>query len=313
MSACAFSPSRRSSPVALLVHEASVPYVRSVVAFMRRQLELHAGKEPFYAECATVAQACVPVHSVVFLVGEGFPRFERERSCRYVFVNFSVVRRMRWWKPASPAAVEWMRAKRQVLMEKRDQFDMVLDFHPIQTQWLARALAPSTVRTFMTGVSDDVSHAIRKPLSSRRWDVCLVGTESPRRARMRARLEARGLSVSPATAPGLDAVIGDCRVVANVHFAACDTLEAPRVVHALTAGVCLVTEPCLGLEELAPPSCYVTAPFRRMPGVIADLVRDSGRLDAISRAGADHIRGPYGARAEATWRSLVQDALELGE
>jgi hypothetical protein len=312
MNAAATPSSRRPRPVALLVHEASVPYVRSVVAFMRRQLAVHAGGEPFYAECATVAQARVPAGAVVYLVGEGFPRFEREPGCGYVFVNFSLLRRMRWWKPVLPAAGAWMRQKRRALLARRDQFDMVLDFHPAQTRWLARALAPSPVRTFMMGVPEEFPHVSRTPASTRRWDVCLVGTESPRRARMRERLQARGLSVSPATAPGLEAVIGDCRVVANVHFAACDTLEAPRVVHALTAGVCLVTEPCVGLDAIAPPSCYVTASYRRMPDVIAGLVADPGRFEAIAQAGADHIRAVYGARADAGWRALVRDSLALG-
>jgi hypothetical protein len=299
-------------PVALLVHEASVPYVRSVVDYVRHQLSLHVGDEPFYAECRDVAKVGVPARSVVFLVGDGFPRYARQPHCRYVFINFSLVRKMRWWKPISPVAAHWLQKKRHALLAKRDQYDMVLDFHPQQTRLLKEELGRSNVpvRTFMTGVADDAP-STRRTLSSRQWDVCFTGSESPRRARMRTLLETRGITVSPGTAPGLHKVLCDCRVIANVHFAACDTLEAPRIVHALSAGACLVTEPCYRLIDVAPEYCYVSVPYRRMPAEIVRLLNDTARIDAISRSAVEHIRTHYSVRAEASWRLLVHEALEL--
>jgi len=307
------APDARARPAALLVHEASVPYVRSVVDFVRQQLSRHLGGEPFYAECADVAAAGAPAGSLVFVIGDGFPRYRRQPGCRYVFINFSLVRRMRWWRPIAPAAARWMRDKRRALLGKRDLYDMVLDFHPAQTRLLARQLARAEVpvRTFMTAVAGDARGHAAPPLADRRWDVCFVGTDSPRRARMRARLERRGIAVSPSTAPGLHAVLGDCRVVANVHFAACDTLEAPRILHAFTAGVCLVTEPCYGLRDLAPESCYVCVPYRRMPAAIAELLGDTARIDRIARSAAEHVRTRYADRASESWGALVQEALAL--
>jgi hypothetical protein len=303
----------RSRPVALLVHKASVPYVCSVVDFVRHQLALHLGRPPLYVECADVATAGVPAGSLVFLVGDGFPRYRRQPGCRYVFINFSLVRKMRWWKPISPAAARWIRAKRLALLTKRDLYDMVLDFHPDQTRLLKQELARAgvPVRTFLTGVAVDTRWVAATPLKSRRWDVCFTGSDSPRRARMRALLETRGITVSPGAAPGLHTVIGDCRVIANVHFAACDTLEAPRIVHAFTAGVCLVTEPCYGLAELAPASCYESAPYRRLPMAISELLGDTERIDEISRTAAEYIRTHHVVRARESWRALVHAALEL--
>lgn len=300
-------------PVALLVHAASVTYAGSVVAFIRDQIAAHAGRAPHYAECEDVAAAGVAPGSVVFVVGDGFPRYARMPGCRYVFVNFSLLHRMRWWRPASPAARRWMRAKRDALHARRDQYDMVLDFHPDQALLLERDLARAgvPVRWFMTGVTDDALRASPPAQAQRRWDVCFVATDSPRRARLRASLEQRGLSLSPQTAAGLHTVIRDCRVVANVHFAACDTLEAPRIVHALAAGVCLVTEPCLRLADVAPPACYVTTSYRRMPGVIEDLVRDRARADAIGKSAAEHMRGRYAVSARARWQTLVAEAMAL--
>lgn len=307
------SPPRiaRSVPLALVVHEASVPYVRPVVTFVRRQLAVHGGGDPVYAECRDVAEARVPPGAVVFVIGDGFPRIERLPGCRYVFVNFSLVHPLRWWRPSAPSALRWMRVKRRALLARAGQFDMVLDFHPRQSRWLARALAPAPVRPFPTAVDDSAARHADTPLASRRWDVCLVGTESPRRARLRERFAALGMAVSPPTAPVLDGVLRDSRVVVNAHFAACDTLEAPRVVHALAAGVCLVTEPCVGLDELAPPQCYVSAPYRRLPSVVAALLRDPERMAAIARAGREHWHGSVAPRARAAWRTLIDDAIGL--
>ena len=314
MNALAPRPRDASSrAAALLVHEASVPYVRSVVEFVRHQLALHLGRDPFYSECADVATAGVPAGSLVFLVGAGFPRYPRQPGCRYVFLNFSLVRKLRWWMPISLAAARWMRAQRLALLAKQDLYDMVLDFHPHQTRLLRKELARAgvPVQTFMAGVPSDAQPHTATPLTSRRWDVCFTGTDSPRRTRIRALLETRGITVSPGTAPGLATVIGDCRLVANVHFADCDTLEAPRIVHAFTAGVCLVTEPCYGLTDLAPPSCYVSVPYRRIPDAISDLLRNPARIEAISRCAAEHLHAHYAGRATESWRAIAQHALAL--
>ena len=128
---------------------------------------------------------------------------------------------------------------------------------------------------------------------------------------MRASLEARGISVSPSVAPGVHTVIGDCRIVANVHYAACDTLEAPRIVHAFAAGTCLVTEPCCGLDDVAPRPCYVRTPYGRMPDAIAHLLDHPDEMDAIARRAAAHHGSDYATRAARGWRALVDEALAL--
>ena len=300
-------------PMALLVHEASVRYVDPVVAFIRQQLALHSGREPIYGECSDVATARVPAGSVVFVVGDGFPPYVRQHGCRYVFVNFSLLRRLRWWRPVAPATARWMGAKRRALLARCRQYDLVLDFNPRQTRLLERDLAACAVpvRTFQTSVSATDAGTAAIPLAQRRWDVCFTGTQSTRRTRMRSLLERRGITVSPGVAPGLQTVIGDCRIVANVHFAACDTLEAPRIVHTLAAGACLVTEGCHGLADLVPPSCCVCVPYRRMPGAIDALLHDPVRMAALARAGADYMQMHHAPRAEACWHRLVLQAMAL--
>ena len=298
-------------PVALIVHEASVPYVRPVIEFVRRQLTQCAGRDPLYEECQDVGAVPVPEGSVVFLIGEAFPRFVRQPGCRYVFINFSLVRKLRWWKPIPLEAARWMRAKRCALIEKGDLYDMVLDFHPRQASLLGKELPRVRVRCFMTGVWKQKADANAPVLHARRWDVCFVGTDSPRRARMRELIESRGITVSPSTTPDLGEVMNHSRLVANVHFADCDTLEAPRIVQALAAGTCLVTEPCYGLTDIVPSSCYVSVRYDRMPATIERLLRDTARIDAIARSAAEHARTRYAALASASWRSLVREALEL--
>lgn len=298
-------------PVALIVHEASAPYVRPVIEFIRQQLSQHVGRDPLYEECSDIAAARVPQYSVVFLIGDGFPRFLRQPGCRYVFINFSLVRKLRWWKPIPPEAARWIRAKYRALNAKSDLYDMLLDFHPRQASLLGKELPEIPVRCFMTGVPQHAADASERALHARRWDVCFVGTESPRRTRMRKLLESRGITVSPSTAPDLDEVMGRSRLVANVHFAACDILEVPRIVQAFAAGACLVTEPCHGLADIAPSSCYVSVRYDRMPEAIEGLLRDTARIDAIAQSAATHARTRYAARASASWRSLLREALEL--
>jgi hypothetical protein len=312
MSAARDCPSHEERAVALLVHTASVPYIQSVVAYIRQQLSSHLSRPPLYFECSDVSATELPVGTLAFVIGDGFPRFERRPGCRYVFVNFSLVRKLRWWRPLPWAATRWIRSKQRGFAATRELYDMVLDFHPRQTRLLQREVAGRTpIRHFMTGVVSAADRCPQVPLSLRQWDVCLVGTDSSRRARLRGSLESLDVRVSPATASSLDEVLQQCRLVANVHFAPCDTLEAPRVIHALSAGVCLVTEPCYRLEEIATADCYFSVPYRHMPATIARLLRDPTKLEDVSARAVRHMKTEYAARAAESWRAILQEAMEL--
>jgi hypothetical protein len=285
-----------------------------VAAYIRDQLVSNLKREPLCHECSDIASANLPEGSVIFVIGDGFPRFERQRDCRYVFVNFSLLFKLRWWRPIPRSAHDWIHAKRRAFAAKSDLYDMVLDFNPRQARLLQRngAARGLPVRYFMTGVASAATGTRSgTPSNAFTWDICFTGTESPRRARIRSQLESRGISVSPYLASSLDEVIPYCQLVLNVHSTACDTLEAPRIIHALSAGACLLTEVSYGLNDIVPNDCYVSAPYRHLTRRVEELLCNPARRASLGSSAASYMRTSYAARATECWRLIIKETMEL--
>jgi hypothetical protein len=298
--------------VALLVHKTSLLYLGPVVSYIRQQMTLALRYEPLYEECVDVASVGLRPKTLAFIIGDGFPRFQRRNGCRYVFINFSLLRKLRWWLPIPPSASRWIRQKRRQFLEKQDLYDMILDFHPVQTRLLQESGPDEvSVRHFMTGALTSDEGTDRIPLRFRKWDVCFIGTDSPRRHRIRKTLQSRGMIVSPNTTNNLGEVIRQSRLVANVHFVRCDTLEAPRIVHSLSLGACLVTERCYGLGGVAPSNCYVSVPYRQVAVTIERLLKSPATIETIGAMAVNYMKSDYARRAQDSWSALVFEGLSL--
>jgi hypothetical protein len=301
-------------PIALVVSPDSVFFIRYVVDYIKKQLAEYSPGGFSYHVCNDLAEFRPPDGSIVFLVGDGLRLYRHDAAALYVFINFSLLYRLVPWHLTSLAGYAWLRGKHKRFAEQVSAFDMVLDFHVRQTRLLTREfgkLGPR-FRSFMTDVLLPAGKQERAtPLDEKEWDVCLVGSASPRRLAVRRALLRSGLRLSPDSVHDLHETIRDSRIVLNVHYARCDTLEAPRIIHALATGSCLVTEECLGLEQIAPSECYVSVRYARLADTVRSLLDEPTAITRIGEEAATHMRKNYSVAAKSDWQTIAGDVTEL--
>ena len=284
----------------LIVHTNSMTYVRRLVEFLHDALSVQFGDaEVEVVNDIAEAKAEAPL---VLVIGEGFGRFTRRPGTRYVYINLSVVAGL--GNPLATSRQGWrqLRYKRRLLDAKLDLFDAMLDYYPPQTRLVARRLA-KPVYGFLPAV---VPHAAPPALMvDRPYDICFIGTMTPRRTAVLDALRTRGLTLSPTSGVDLEEAAGNARLVLNVHMNRSNHLEIPRVVGALSAGSAVLSERSHGLDEVLGGSGVIEVPLRAVVSRAAALVADEGGLQQRAASSSRWYRDVYLPRA----RSLLAQSL----
>ena len=189
-------------------------------------------------------------------------------------------------------------------MRKAANYDMVLDFYSAQSDLMRRDLKGMRVSVlpFFTNLVEcntDLSQ-------QREWDICAVGTSSPRRERIYGKLESLGYKLSPFKTTDLTSVMRKAKVTLNVHAQRCNIVEASRMVHALNTGSCFVTEPAYGFDEFAPDSCYYSAGYRGLVKMVRRLLDEPELIERTTRRAWEHMRGEYERKCRASWERILK-------
>ena len=144
------------------------------------------------------------------------------------------------------------------------------------------------------------------------YDVCIVGTPSPRRLRVYRRLAAMGLRLSPLNGVTLEDAAAKSRIVLNVHMHRCNHMEYPRIVGSFLSGAALKTPTCYGMDGEIPRELYVTSSYRGLAEATMALLDTPQKMDRMTRDAATWIRGEHAARCQAGWRELMASLRSTG-
>ena len=254
----------------LLVHSFSYGYVTSVVDYIHSQLKAHLPFPVEFAVCDHVDAIKFDNGSVIFALGM-FGKFSRSPTCSYVYLN---VERLYPRGPYSAAARRWAQRKKQRFDQKVRFYDFVLEWHTDQVA-LVMAEFGVPARFF------PICMAPPKP-RDRIYDVCLVGSRTPRRVTIEKRLSRLGVRLSPSTGIMLEDAAAQSRIVLNVHAYRSSNIELPRMIGAMMAGAALVTEPSPGVERYLPPHLYLVASYRELVDSIFSLLGQPERVKTIA-------------------------------
>jgi hypothetical protein len=166
------------------------------------------------------------------------------------------------------------------------------------------ALARLGIRARLVRPGYTRSHDHFDPDVERPIDVVCLGAHTPRRARylaraarVLARMECvvRLAGPEPATggpsfpADGKWQVLGQTKVVINVHGGECKRLEWCRVLDAVHAGAVVVTEHSSGIAPLQAGEHLLVASADSLPFLAESLVRDPARLAALRVAAYERL------------------------
>lgn len=304
----------------LVVHEASLKYVRHTVAWMLEKITAfnHAAgfqrvngrdranvPDAFLDVVSDVSNVKADPGTVLLVIGDAFPAFNRQPGCRYVFVNFSLLYNLGTSNQGESAALAWIWRKHAAMLERAGIYDDVLDFLPEQTPLLEKELEQLgvAVEPYMVNVAFDIQTGQEN--DNKRWDLCIVGSPTPRRLRLYEQLAERGITLSPTDSNDLAATMLQSRVVLNVHAYDCVTCEYPRIIEALSLGCCLLTEPCIGLEKVLASDCFISTSFEKIPNIAHSLVGDTERRQEYGAAARRAVSGNYGVASHAAWNSVM--------
>ncbi|MEW5422311.1 hypothetical protein [Amorphus sp. 3PC139-8] len=286
--------------IRLVAHKKSLPFVRNALKFIERQAVELVGDAASIQELEQIDQMQSDVGSAVIVVGDPFGPPQRLPGRRYLFLNLSVVSfaGAPWDYSLSGARV--IAAKRRAYIRKMASYDMLLDYLPHQAASLARKLrrnvsalpiAVDTIETFPP-----------------EFDVCFVGSRSPRRERVLSRLGNMGVQMSPRSGVTLEDVTRRSRLTLNVHAHRSNHLETPRIVGAISSGSVVATEPCYGMAEAFPREMYLEASIADLPATVASAL-STGTYDEIANRASDWYRSTYYPEAVAAWRSVLSGLL----
>ncbi|MEO1564333.1 MAG: hypothetical protein AAFR98_12920 [Pseudomonadota bacterium] len=253
----------------LYVSTASMPYIRRVAEFIAEQTQskVDVGNR-------------VTGSGLIFVIGGTLPPIERQPGAKYVFINFSAVEQVGM---PTLRGLRWVKKKRQILFERAQEVDAILDFYPAQTARLARRLEVP-VYPFPVAVNPVAKTQLK-------YDICYVGTTSKRRQKMKRMIEAQ---FSPRKGADIEDVAACSRLTLNVHYERGYHLEIPRIVGSLAAGTPVVSENGVGQNAFP----IRTGSFKQLPRLVAE------ELDQPTPV-RDWYEDEYLTNARKQWASIM--------
>jgi hypothetical protein len=289
----------------IIIHKASYKYINYVVDNIIYCIEKTTGITPDVAMCESISGFDRCGNSLVFVIGDFFLEFDREPGSFYVFINFSLLFSLRPYRFLLNGSRKWINDKRKLFEKRIKCFDMVIDFYSPQTELLDKKYGDKiTVDYFLPSVQFEREST--NVDSGKEWDICFVGTMSPRRVKIAQQLSKVGCSVSPFETDDIDNIIVKSRIALNVHYVACDTLEFPRIVHAFGRKTCLVTETCYKLEEFFPGNTYVSADYKNLVDSVVKLLKNSDMQDEVSNNAFQYVNTIYKHNVEQQWLRIFE-------
>jgi len=293
-------------PVFLVVNRLSYRYIDSVAEYILQTLKHITGSEVSFELADNVEEIKLPYRSIVFIIGDPFPRFVKDEGCFYIFINFSLLYNVNRNRKLNWRASRWISQKHKAFMKKVKSFDLIVDFYHPQTLLLKQELEDVSIEVmpFLTNVTQ--KPRIVPSLKERKWDICVVGTLSSRRIKVYKRLRKLGYQLSPFESSDIQSVIADSKLTLNIHVQDCDTLEAPRVIQTLSLGGCLVTEHCYGLEKIVPNDCYCCVQYSNLVSEIDKLLENIGRIQDMGVKAKRYMQEHYEGNCLRCWESIVE-------
>lgn len=296
----------------LIVHQDSVPFIRHTIDFLLAELGRHHQSVTYLTAEHALDEVQIPAPAIVYVIGERMAWAQRQPGCFYVYLNFSVVAMIGNPLRMSLDGVRLIRKKRRFLEQKLKLADVVLDYYPAQTRALQRVLDKPVLGFLPCSLP---SEGMPLAPEAREFDLCFVGTSSPRRQRVLEAARAAGLVLSPAHGMDLEDAAARSRLTLNVHMQASNHLEVPRIVGSLSCATPVVTEYSHGLAEIFSTDCVFEGPARRLVGMARKLLADPDHLAQLQQRAQEGYHSYYRkacALLEQSARDIARRAEGMG-
>ena len=286
----------------LIIQKVSFDHITHIAKFIHDELVSNFNEGADLIICDEIDDIVHDEGAIIFVIGEGFKAHQRRPGCLYVYLNFSIVSVL--GNPLNLSKVGWsaIRRKRRMLCEKKAYFDVVLDYFAPQTPRLKQLL---NMPVFGFNVAVDPNRMTPTiPFQDRPFDVCFVGSLTPRRQKILNALKACGLQLSPHNGVVYEDVAAQSRCCINIHAHRSNHLETPRIIGAIAAGTPIITEPCYGLDTVFPDDIVSVARLGNLVEVTQALCNDIGGGQNLIIRGQDWYKNTYMPSCRASWKQI---------
>lgn len=278
-----------------LAHSISYRYITFIADYIHLQLKAHSPLVVEFVVCDVIDGIKFDDGSLVFTIGM-FGKFSRQPTCRYVRLYTDLLY-LGHAASHSAAGKRLIDNKKLRFAQDVHLYDSILDYHVDQTAPINEEFGVPT-KVFPLCVTAPMQR-------ERIYDVCAVGTPTPRRVTIEKRLSRLGVRLSPSFGVTFEEVAAQSRIVLNIHAYRFDNVELPRMVGAMIAGAALVTETSRGAEQYLPQHLYLEAAYTDLVDLIFALLRQPERTTAMATAASKWMKSVYAPECEARWQTLL--------
>jgi len=291
----------------LIVNRISYPYVKNITDYIYSQLKAFPNSKTEFHLCSHVNEVDFDENSFIFIIGEHFKIFNRKITCKYIFLNFSVIYMIGSIFNCSLSAYREIKRKRNLLMNKLKCLDYVLDYWPTQTKIMETKI-PIPVKSYPVGI-EAISPDKIPPISARKYDVCFVGALTPRREKIIKKLESKGIVFSPHVDINLEEAALESKIVLNIHSRRSNHLESPRIVGAFATRAAVVSEYCDQINAVFPHDTCITSRYSDLPSQIVKLLADTDKIERFAGNGYSWLSQIHTKNCDSLWRKLLCDIM----
>ncbi len=291
----------------ILSSSTSLRTVANFVQFLVAILREDYGESTVVVAHDAPGEVEIASRSVVFAFGQSLAPFSTSRTAYVVFLNFSVLYHVSWWPFPSLRSMKLIWEKRRRFLQRLASVDCILDFYPAHGQCLANRFPDKYAGLFPVALY--ASPVPYLPLASAKYDVCTIGSETPRRRRVWKALAARGLSLSPCRGV-LEEIMPRCRVTLNIHAERYANCESHRILSSLAHGRPVISERIVGCASVASWQSVLQAGLARLADTTASLLSEPARAEALAREGYEFYWLQYWPAAREAWREIIRNVRE---
>ena len=295
----------------LVEHSSVARYASEVLANIHLELE-----RAFNTTCVrltkdTLCLNDLETNSIVFYIGQEGKIYQNKDSIYVVFICLSI-----FCNPRGLTGLSWQGLqelnRRKLKIEKNilPSVDHILDYHPGHTIRLKEIYGNRlSIDWFPLSVSQAKYFSNNKNAIesfSKPWDVCIVGSITPRRRKIYSRLSSLGLILSPHLSHDLADAIIKSKIVLNIHAFKHDNIEFPRLLTAFMARVPVLSEPCYSLESIMPSPAFLESPIKDIVHNAVSLCSNYLLRKRYAKRAASWLE-TYNSDIEPIWNALAQE------
>lgn len=293
--------------IAIVSTSKSFTTVRNFVEFLIRAVTDWCGAAPLLFDYNTSEMQLPLNRAIVICFGQDLPPLRTEGPCYAVLLNFSVVFNIRPWPWQSLRAWRLIARKRRKFFQRLPSIDAIMDYFPLHYEKMKRLLPQKTFGCFPLGLYSSPRPFISPERAI--YDVCTVGSLSPRRERVWMELTRRGFRCSPHVGD-LEQLIESSRCTLNIHLERYPNFEGHRILSSLACGRPVVSENMTGPDKRALCPSVLESRYCDLIQTIIELCSDKASLAELAEQGYEYFWRVYWPRTHAEWQQILNEVRE---